>query len=130
MVGVVGQGHWVEVDTSESPAHARKLKDERTVTITVSNVWWKVQFNVDEDLKQHEFCEYSHWILMSCCHATSCGTTAIKGHLRYKDLDDVSGGIRVRWNFDHFIFYKDEIFSKDYTAYVRLSYLDLSMHMR
>jgi len=62
-------------------------------------------------------------MLMSCCHATSSGTTAVRGRLVYDDEDKLKDGVWVRWDFDHLVFYQDNTYAKDYTAYVRFLYL-------
>ncbi|KAG6374196.1 hypothetical protein JVT61DRAFT_4850 [Boletus reticuloceps] len=43
----------------------------------------------------------------------------VKGRLRYHNEDLVGGGVRMRWNTDHFVFFRDDVFdhASDYTAY-------------
>ena len=60
--------------------------------------------------------------------STQSGTTDIKGSMRYKQEDDIENGQHVRWDHDHLIFYKSNLFSTDWTAYVHFSSPGFAMH--
>ncbi|KAJ7362460.1 hypothetical protein DFH08DRAFT_950726 [Mycena albidolilacea] len=106
MDGYTYHGSWSDLDICCGTAMIRKYDDETTITVTVGTIH-----------KTATIKDTSGYL-----HGKSVD---VKGNLYFKDLAKLGDGKYASWNDDRVVFYNNNMYSTDFTAYVRI-FLKLS----
>ncbi|KAJ7819153.1 hypothetical protein B0H13DRAFT_2378526 [Mycena leptocephala] len=99
-----GTGKWQDLDICYATGTTRKYDDDMMITVAVKSL------NNSIATIEDKFIGFLQG-----------KSVDVKGNFAFKDIGKLGDGICANWNNDRVVFYHDDVWSTDFTAYVRTS---------
>jgi hypothetical protein len=125
MDGYIGTGKWIPLKMNTSPAVVKKYNDSRTITFDVQQTDVPTATITDSKdvLKSKAVGAYFSNIFSRA----DIQAKDVVGTFYYKAINDVKLGKYANYNNDRVVFYMNDYTGKDFTGFVCLSSLYLSL---